>query len=126
LQLKLQPIATTLHPDVEYNLLRIVQEAISNALKHAQASSVVVQLNSTAEQVTISIHDDGLGFDANQHLEHSQPGHYGLIGMRERASQIGATIDWQSQPRQGTTVTLGLPIAAAGVKNGMNKRGSHD
>ena len=110
LQLRLQPIAARIHPDVEYNVLRIVQEAIANTLKHAQASSVEVQLSSTAELVTISVHDDGLGFDATQHLEQAQPGHYGLIGMRERASQIGATIDWRSQLRQGTTVTLRLPV----------------
>ncbi len=113
LQLRLEPITATIDPDVEYNVLRIVQEAISNTLKHAQSSCVKVQSSSQADQVTISIEDDGLGFDASQHLEHAQPGHYGIIGMRERASQIGAKLTWRSHPRQGTTVTLCVPVDAA-------------
>jgi signal transduction histidine kinase len=115
LQLQLATIAARLNPDIEYNVLRIVQEAIANTIKHAQASAVHVRLHSTADQITLSIHDNGAGFDAAKHLEQPQPGHYGLIGMRERASQVKATIEWHSQPRQGTTVTVRLPLAAAAI-----------
>ncbi|WP_254508023.1 sensor histidine kinase [Anatilimnocola floriformis] len=113
LQLQLGPLAGKFNPDVEYNVLRIVQEAISNTIKHAQASAVEVRLKSNAHEVAITVHDDGQGFDVARHLEQAQPGHYGLIGMRERASQIGATVQWRSQPRQGTTVLLSLPLSSA-------------
>jgi signal transduction histidine kinase len=57
------------------------------------------------------IRDDGAGFGAND--AHLQAGHYGLIGMRERASQIGAVLVLDSQPGQGTTVWLNLPLNGA-------------
>lgn len=63
-------------------------------------------MTSNPHKITISIEDDGSGFDMDQYLEHIQPGHYGLIGMRERATQNGADIAWRGVPRQGTTVTL--------------------
>jgi len=70
-----------------------------------------VSLGFSPQKITISIADDGSGFDMDHYLEHVQPGHYGLIGMRERATQIGADISWRSVPRQGTTVTLIQPLA---------------
>lgn len=106
LRLKLAANSPQFSPDVEYNILRIVQEAISNSIKHAGASLIEVAMTSNPHKITISIEDDGSGFDMDQYLEHIQPGHYGLIGMRERATQIGADITWRSVPRQGTTVTL--------------------
>lgn len=110
LRLRLAPVETRFHPDVEYNVLRIVHEAISNALKHAAANVIEVKMNSDQQRITISVQDDGAGFDIAHHLEHVEPGHYGLIGMRERANQIGAEIHWRSHLRQGTTVTLSRPL----------------
>jgi signal transduction histidine kinase/ligand-binding sensor domain-containing protein len=110
LRLQLAPLAARFPADVEYNVLRIVHEAITNAVKHSAASLIEVKLNSDQHRVTISVHDDGHGFDLEQHLQHVKPGHYGLVGMRERASQIGADIQWRSQLRQGTTVTLSRPV----------------
>ena len=111
LRLRLAANPPQFSPDVEYNILRIVQEAISNAIKHSGASQIDVTMTSTAQQLSITVADDGSGFDMDQNLEHIQPGHYGLIGMRERATQIGADISWRSVPRQGTTVSLTQPLS---------------
>lgn len=108
LQLKLDS-APKLPADVEDNLVRITQEAITNALKHADATLIEVILQLSAQQLTLSIRDDGAGFDAPRHLEHAEPGHYGLLGMRERAAHIGAEIGWRSEPGRGTTVTVRRP-----------------
>ncbi len=106
LRLRLAPHPPRFTPDVEYNILRVVQEAVSNSIKHSSANLIDVSLSFDSQKLTITIEDDGSGFDIDQYLEHIQPGHYGLIGMRERATQIGAEISWRSVPRQGTTVIL--------------------
>ena len=115
LRLQLAPNPPQFSPDTEYNILRIVQEAISNAIKHSGASLIEVSLGFSPHKITISVADDGSGFDMDQYLEHIQPGHYGLIGMRERATQIGADISWRSVPRQGTTVTLIQPLSSQAI-----------
>jgi signal transduction histidine kinase/ligand-binding sensor domain-containing protein len=114
LRLRLEPVAAAIDSDVEYNLLRIVQEAIANAIKHAAPSVVEVALRRDGLRLKITIRDDGVGFDAEETLEHVRPGHYGLVGMRERAVQIGAEASWQSAPKQGTTVVLTLPLTPGG------------
>ena len=115
LRLKLQPDGPPLSPDIEYNLLRIAQEAVSNSVKHSGARTIEVALGSTAELVRLSIKDDGLGFVGD-----GQPGHYGLIGMKERASQIGGRFDVASEPGKGTTVRVVVP--APKPANGFPKR----
>ncbi|WP_202921736.1 sensor histidine kinase [Anatilimnocola aggregata] len=109
LRLELCTAIPNLEADVEYNALRIVQEAIANAVKHSGASVIDVKVSLARQMLEISVQDDGSGFDVARHLEQVQPGHYGIIGMRERASQIQAELHWRSQLRQGTTVTLRLP-----------------
>jgi signal transduction histidine kinase len=98
--------------DVEYNLLRIAQEAIANAVKHAAARSIDVSLQAAPEELTLTVRDDGQGFAIED--PESVHGHYGLIGMRERASQIRADLRIDSAPGQGTTVHLRLPLNRAG------------
>ncbi len=108
LELHLDPVVKQLSTETEYNLLRIAQEAIMNALKHSGGSVVDVALESTAEEVRLIVHDDGNGF-AKQEATPPNAGHYGLIGMRERARQIGADFSLQSNPGRGTTVRVVLP-----------------
>lgn len=97
---------------VTYQLLRMVQEALANALKHACASEIVISLEMSADQYVLSIRDDGCGFDAG--LDHLPgPPHFGLIGMRERASRIGAEIAVVSQTGQGCTVHIRLPLRSS-------------
>jgi signal transduction histidine kinase len=98
--------------DAEYHVLRIAQEAIANAVKHSGGRTIEVAMTGTSRELRLAIRDDGAGFaiDSDEHL---LAGHYGLIGMRERASQIGGVIDFDSQPGQGTTVRLRLSLNGA-------------
>jgi signal transduction histidine kinase len=108
LKLKLDGNPRGLLPAAEYNLLRIAQEALTNSVKHAAARTIEVSLSSTAQQVRLCVKDDGAGLkDGNGN---GRPGHYGLIGMRERAAQIGADIRIDSEPGRGTSVCVCLPI----------------
>jgi signal transduction histidine kinase/ligand-binding sensor domain-containing protein len=121
LALQLNPGPDKIPVDVEYNLLRIAQEAISNAVRHSGARAIEVTMNSTAAQLCLTVHDDGAGFHVSDH-EPAQPGHYGLIGMRERAAQIHAALHLESTPGRGTIVRLELPTNGAS-DNGRNVAG---
>jgi two-component system, NarL family, nitrate/nitrite sensor histidine kinase NarX len=93
---------------VQAQLIRIVQEALSNIRKHAQAQHVAIRGRQIEQQILIEIQDDGIGF-----LPESVSGsaRYGLVGMRERAEMIGADFQITSQPGQGATVSLRLPAS---------------
>ena len=94
---------------VEENLLRIGQEAINNAVNHAQAQWIFVSLGFDAKRVRLSVRDDGLGFDF-QAAGSGGSGHFGLVGMRERAEQIGGTLSIQGANGSGTEVVIEVPI----------------
>jgi signal transduction histidine kinase/ligand-binding sensor domain-containing protein len=94
-------------PEVEREILRIAQEAIHNVKKHAGARHLFVRLDYGAAGVALEVRDDGRGFSADADLQ-SLPGHYGLIGIRERAATIGATLDITSSPGDGATVRLSV------------------
>lgn len=115
LKLKLEPDPQGLPADVEYNLLRIAQEAVSNSVKHSRARSIEVALRSTARSLRLSIRDDGEGFTAYNGGA-ATPGHYGLVGMKERASHIGAHFELASEPGRGTMVSVELPSRGPAVK----------
>jgi signal transduction histidine kinase len=92
---------------VESALFRIVQEAVNNVLRHAQAQHVSVTLTRDAEQVKLRVADDGQGFDT----QIPRTGrHVGLWSMRERVEQLGGQFEVQSVPGQGTTVTTVVPL----------------
>jgi ligand-binding sensor domain-containing protein/signal transduction histidine kinase len=95
---------------VEDNLLRIGQEAMNNAVKHAQAQRIFVNLVFDAGRVRLSVRDDGRGFDS-QVAGNGRAGHFGLIGMRERAEQIGGTLSIHSTAGSGTEVVADVPIS---------------
>jgi signal transduction histidine kinase/transcriptional regulator with GAF, ATPase, and Fis domain len=95
--------------DVEDHLFRIVQEALNNAIKHAKAQRIRVELSQAAGEVTVLIADDGIGFDVallRQISERDDYSGYGLVGMQQRARLINARIDYQSNPTKGTQVLL--------------------
>jgi signal transduction histidine kinase len=108
LKLKLDKVPHKLPADVEYNLLRIASEAISNSVKHSGARTIEVALESAPEALRLTVHDDGSGLDKNGPA--LRPGHYGIIGMKERATQIGAELQILSEPGRGTTVSVVLPV----------------
>ena len=111
LKLKLDRLTRKLPADVEYNLLRIASEAISNSVKHSGARNIDVTLESTPEALRLSVHDDGSGLGKDGAA--LRPGHYGIIGMKERATQIGADLQLLSEAGHGTTVSVHLPAGRA-------------
>ena len=92
---------------VEMNLLRISQEAVANAVKHARPQQIQVKLRYADASVRLSIHDDGLGFSP---AGISPAGHFGLLDMRERAHSIGGVLQIDSAPSHGTTIAIELPL----------------
>ncbi len=101
--------APALPAEVEYNLARIAQEAATNAVKHSGADHIRVRLRSGRGRVSLSVADDGCGFTP----EGAFDGHFGLLGMKERAAEIGADLDVSSRPGKGTTVSVALELADA-------------
>jgi signal transduction histidine kinase len=93
----------------ETALFRIVQEALVNIVKHAQASECTVTMEADAEQATLTVADNGRGFDASGPVP---LGHLGVVGMRERADAIGANLRVDSDPGAGTRVIVQVPRAA--------------
>jgi two-component system sensor histidine kinase UhpB len=94
-------------PDVELTLFRIAQEAINNALKHAQPTRVQLSLKQQPAGIELAIRDNGRGFDAAR----TKLG-FGLTGIHERAALIGAQVTLTSRPAQGTSLIVHLPGAA--------------
>jgi len=105
-QLSIQPDLVEIPQEIQAQLIRVVQEALSNIRKHAHASNVYVSLHNWQSDLILEITDDGSGFSPEDVPYISQ---YGLRGMRERAELIGADFQIISQPNQGTTVRLQLP-----------------
>ena len=99
-------------PGVELAAYRIVQEALNNALQHAGAQDITVRVRCDPHGLTLSVSDDGVGFTLPQRpdvLTHA--GHFGLVGMRERAAQLGGMLRVHTAPEEGTLVTVRLPGA---------------
>jgi signal transduction histidine kinase len=97
-------------PEVETIIYRITQEALTNVAKHAQARHVWIRLAAEEQAVDLTIRDDGVGFDPEQATRLLQDGHYGLVGMQERAEMGGGRLDLDSRPDHGTTIHVTLPI----------------
>jgi signal transduction histidine kinase len=92
----------------ENHLLRIGQEALMNAVKHGRPHRIDVDLHFSAGGVKLAIKDDGCGFDTTSAAP--PDGHYGVIGMRERAQQLGGRLELASRPGQGTEVRIAVPL----------------
>jgi PAS domain S-box-containing protein len=102
-----------LSPDAEVQLLRVIQEALTNARKHSGAHAVKVIIEQDKKQVHITITDDGRGFNVNQ-AGTATGSHFGLVFMRERIEQIGGSLKIDSMPGAGTVVELYAPIRDRG------------
>jgi signal transduction histidine kinase len=87
-------------------LYRIVQEALTNVVRHAEARTVRVRLESSPEAVVLEIADDGRGIPPGMI---DDPGSLGLVGMRERAAALGADFQVVAGPNGGTTVRVAVP-----------------
>lgn len=107
-ELRLSGDASAISSSVDYQLLRMTQEALTNALKHAKAQHVIISLESTTEIHCLTIKDDGVGFDSQVINPTSAP-HFGLIGLRERAEKIGARLEIETAIGQGCTIRIQIP-----------------
>jgi len=98
----------SLPDDVREHVLRIVSEELTNVARHAQASQVWVRLAVGGGGLEVEVRDDGVGFDPAAAA--TQSGHYGLLGMRERARLAGGTLVVESAPGKGTVLRLSVPF----------------
>jgi two-component system NarL family sensor kinase len=97
---------TPLPPAVEVGLYRIAQEALQNALNHANAARVHLRLEASPDGVRLAVEDDGRGFEI---AEKSTASRFGLVGMRERARLLGGSFQIESSPGAGTRITAEVP-----------------
>ncbi|MEN9562158.1 MAG: hypothetical protein RIR73_402 [Chloroflexota bacterium] len=103
LELDLQDPMPSLSPDVEQTILRVTQEAVENITRHSQATKFSVHLSNNGH-TTLIIQDNGTGFDMRSKKDSS--GHFGLVGMRERAELAGGNLKIESAREKGTKVVL--------------------
>ncbi len=94
----------------EIQLLRIIQEALSNVRKHAGAGSATVSLELAGDELRLEVADDGRGFDPDSPARTGWP-RFGLQTMRERAHALGGTFELRSSPGAGTSIVVGVPVA---------------
>ncbi|MER6135775.1 sensor histidine kinase [Streptomyces sp. NPDC001815] len=102
--------AEQLHEEVAATLLRIVQEALSNASRHARATRVGVTLSYLGDEVILDIRDDGRGFDPVAVPERTRAGGFGLDGMRARAERVAGALTVESEPGHGTALSARVPL----------------
>ncbi len=102
-------------PEVYDSLLKIAEEAVSNSVRHSGAQTIVVTLDFTRDGLQLCVKDDGSGFVAGN--AGAKPGHYGHIGMMERAVLIGADLQLTSAPGEGTTVSVFVPGLKPALKH---------
>ena len=110
---KLQGTARALRADCAAEAYAIGREALLNAFRHARSEEVQLDLVHAADQFTLRVSDQGCGIGADVSTRGYRPGHYGLTGMRERAADIGGTLDIGNSAGCGTTVTLRVPARNA-------------
>jgi two-component system sensor histidine kinase UhpB len=104
-------LAERLPQETETALYRIVQEALTNVAKHAQANRVSIHLECGVSSVTAMIRDDGKGFDTEGIVgfRPSRQG-MGLLGIRERAASLGGSLSIEARPGKGTQLTIEIPV----------------
>ncbi len=109
IQLEVESIPQRLDSIAKHNLLRIVQEAITNAIRHGKAELISVKITRTEETINLSISDNGCGFDSQEVLS-SGISHFGIRGMKARVSKINGTIEIDSKAGFGTTINVHVPL----------------
>ena len=103
--------AVRLADELELGVFRIAEEAVRNTVRHAGAHRLQVSLGFTPDSVSLSVSDDGHGFERDG-TEQMTPGHFGLLGMAERTSLLGGEFEVRSAPGAGTVVSARVPLGA--------------
>jgi ligand-binding sensor domain-containing protein/two-component sensor histidine kinase len=101
--------AGALPEQVAHQVYRVAQEAVTNAMKHAHATQIALRLRIAPQQLNLQVVDDGCGFEPGGVFT-SRNGNFGLLGMQERARQIGGKLRLDSQPGSGTRVEITVPL----------------
>jgi signal transduction histidine kinase len=118
--LKVEGEIRRLAPDLELTAYRIAQEGLSNVVRHAGAKSAWLTVVFANDRLTLRVRDDGYGFEPPLNpADLARAGHFGLMGIRERALLFGGKIEVRSKPDQGTTLEVHLPL------EDNSKRDSH-
>ena len=100
-----------LSPSIEVAVYRVIQEALQNSIKHAEANYVKVYVDYDPQCLVVRIVDDGKGFPAEKYLQNPHIDSYGILGMKERVEILDGQLSINSQPGQGTEVMVILPLA---------------
>jgi signal transduction histidine kinase len=113
------PLATAVY--------RLLQEALTNVARHAQANSVRIALRADSGRIALEVRDDGIGFDPDRALDSGVvqkdgDAHIGLLSMRERTALFGGTLEVRSVPGRGTTIIARLPLGESAPRNGRRAR----
>ena len=97
-------------PEHETILFRVVQEALTNIQRHAQATQVTLNLTQDQSTVRLEMSDNGVGFDPKQSPRHEPGSGLGLPGMRERVALVNGRLEIDSTPGKGTRIVVELPL----------------
>jgi signal transduction histidine kinase len=109
--LQLPTSAPRLPPELETACFRIIQEALTNAARHAQATQVKVALSIGPQHAELTVHDNGIGFDVSSTQQSAiAGGGFGLLGMQERAQLVGGAMQITSTPGTGTLIAARFPL----------------
>ncbi len=104
--LEITNLPDTIEPTKEIMIYRLIQELVSNIRKHAQAKNILIQLVGHKQEISLLIEDDGKGFNCQEAIA---KGGLGLKSIKSRVAYLDGTIDWDTQPNNGTSVTINIP-----------------
>ena len=91
---------------IEDHLFRIVQEALSNTLRHSKATTMEIKLQHPPDAIRLTVRDNGIGFD----MDNQKHASYGLVSMRERVNEVGGSINIVTAPDKGTRIEIRVPL----------------
>ena len=110
---------------IEETLLRIGQEAVTNTVKHSGADLIKIQLEFSEQNIALEVADHGKGFSP-ENCAGPNDGHFGLLGMSERAKRLGGEIFIKSSPGNGTTIRAVLPVTLIEIPEALNEQADHE